>query len=131
NHDDKLLSALVNQLVQVDKDLVKEREVSRELASEATKRLRKYNKSYYDSKHKRISTYQVGDYVMIRDLQAKPGQNTKLKHTYKGRYMVSKILNKNRYVIRDIPGHNVSSRPYDSILSPDKLKPWVKPVRIN
>ncbi|KMQ87214.1 hypothetical protein RF55_13572 [Lasius niger] len=28
----------------------------------------------------------------------------------------------------DIPGHNESARPYNSILSPDKLKPWVKHV---
>lgn len=47
---------------------------------------------------------------------------------YKDPYQVSKVLNKNRYVITDIPGFNVTSKPYNSILSSDKLKRWIKPV---
>jgi len=41
---------------------------------------------------------------------------------------VAKTLNNNRYVITDIPGHNITARPYNSILSPDRLKPFVRPV---
>jgi len=73
--------------------------------------------------------YNKGDYVTIRDARIKAGKNSKTKTKYKGPYLVSKSLGNNRYVIRDIPEFNVSSRPYNSVLSSDKLKYWIKPVR--
>lgn len=63
---------------------------------------------------------------MIRDSVIKPDEDKKLKPPYKGPYQISKILNKNRYVVTDIPGFNIVSRPYNSILSPDRIKPWIK-----
>jgi len=74
------------------------------------------------------SIYKEGDYVLIRDTRIKPRENTKVKLKYKGPFVVHKVLGNNRYVIQDIPGYNVSSRPYNSILSSDKLKYWIKPV---
>lgn len=53
----------------------------------------------------------------------KPGEDKKFKPRYRGPYRVSKILNKNRYVIQDILGFNITNKPYNSILSPDRLKP--------
>ena len=55
-------------------------------------------------------------------------EDKKLKPLYRGPYLVAKVLNKNRYVIQDIPGFNITAKPYNSILSPDRMKPWVKPV---
>lgn len=65
---------------------------------------------------------------VIRDSVVKPGENKKLKPNYKGPFMISKVLNKNRFVVQDIPGFNVSARPYNSILSPDRIKSWIKPI---
>lgn len=59
---------------------------------------------------------------MIRDTAVKPGENKKFKPDYKGPYLVAKTLNKNRYVIQDNAGFNIS-RPYNLILSPDRMKP--------
>lgn len=83
---------------------------------------------YYDKHHKKPSKCKVGDNVLIRNTAVKPGEVKKFKSYYKGPYLVAKELNNNRYVIKDISGFNITSRPYDSILSPDKLKPWIKPV---
>ncbi|KYQ53500.1 hypothetical protein ALC60_00026, partial [Trachymyrmex zeteki] len=83
-------------------------------------------KCYYDSKHKSPTNYREGEYVMIRSLQAKPGESSKLKSPYKGPFEIAKVLNNNRYVVRDIPGFNVTARPYNSILSSDKIKPWIR-----
>ncbi|EFN75856.1 hypothetical protein EAI_16731, partial [Harpegnathos saltator] len=51
------------------------------------------------------------------------GESTKLNPKYKGPYLVAKVLGNSRYVIRDISDFNHTSRPVDTIMSPDKLKP--------
>lgn len=108
-------------------DLQLDRQKAREIAIKATNKLKEYNKVYYDKKHKVPTKYNIGDYVLIRDTIIKPGEDRKLKPPYKGPYMVTKVLNHNRYVIQDIPGFNIKQKPYNSILSPDRMKPWVKP----
>ncbi|RLU18550.1 hypothetical protein DMN91_008907 [Ooceraea biroi] len=105
-----------------------ERTASRDLAIETMDRVREYNKIQYDLRHKKPSVYKPGDYVLIRSTVVKPGENSKLKPNYKGPYMVSKVLNNNRYVIKDIPGFNITSKPYNTIISPDRMKHWVKPI---
>jgi len=44
--------------------------------------------------------YHENDYVLIRDIRIKPGENAKIKPKYKGPYMISKSLGNNRYVIK-------------------------------
>lgn len=66
--------------------------------------------------------------MFFRDSTLKPGEDRKLKPLYKGSYLVAKTLNKNRYVITDIPGFNITQLPYNSILSSTRMKPWIKPI---
>lgn len=101
------------------------RHKNRDIALQASDEMKNYNKTYYDKHHKTPSEYKIGDYVMIRDSTVKPGEDRKLKAIYKGPYVVAKTLNKNRYVIQDIPGYNITQKPYNSILSPDRLKRWI------
>lgn len=61
--------------------------------------------------------------MLIRDSIVKPGESKKLKSQFKEPYITTKVLNKNRYVVQDMPGHNIVARPYNSILSPDRIKP--------
>jgi len=96
-------------LADIDTALDTERVRARDSASTATELIRAYNKKYRDDHFKKPSVYSNGDYVMVRDMRAKPGVNSKL-------------------VVRDIPGFNISARPYDTVLSADKLKLWIKPV---
>lgn len=35
-------------------------------------------------------------------------------------------MKKNRYIVVDVPGFNLSARPLNTIMSPDKLKPWIR-----
>ncbi|KMQ87572.1 retrovirus-like pol polyprotein [Lasius niger] len=130
-HNSQIDSNLINflkELAQTEFNHEKVKKDSRELAIESTQKIKDYNKIYYDERHRKPSIYKEGDYVLIRDATIKPGEDKKLKPRYRGPYVVAKALNKNRYVIRDIPGFNITSKPYDSILSPDRLKLWVKPV---
>ncbi|KYN10427.1 hypothetical protein ALC57_17444 [Trachymyrmex cornetzi] len=128
NHADSKLVDYFTDLLKDGSQCDTNREVARQLAIDTTNKIKQYNKIYYDRVHKTPSKYAVGDYVMIRDTSVKPGEDRKFKVPYKGPYLVDKVLNKNRYVIKDIPGFNITQRPYNSILSPDKLKLWVKPV---
>jgi len=127
-HADSKLVKFLNNLANIELNSDEQRENERKIAKEATDKLRNYNKAYYDKRHKVPSIYNLGDYVLIRDTFVKPGENKKLKPSYKGPYMIAKKLNNNRYVIQDIPGFNITAKPYNSILSPDRLKPWIKPL---
>jgi len=130
NHPDSELICFLNNLAKTtlsaqESELL--RDENRDIAIQASNNIKKYNKNYYD-KHKTPSKYHVGDYVLIRDSITKSGEDKKLKPAYKGPYLIAKVLNKNRYVVQDIPGFNITQKSYNSILSPDRLKPWIKPV---
>lgn len=127
-HADSELVDSLNKIAQIKLDTIEDRESARKLAIESTNKLKHYNKNYYDNKHKKPSVYKIGDYVLNRDSNLKTGESKKLKSEYKGPYTVAKILDKNRYVIKDIPGFQHTSKPYNSILSTDRMKPWVKPT---
>lgn len=128
NQTDSLLIDFLRDVAKLEFNHEKERLDSHELALESVQKIKYYNKSYYDERHKKPTIYKEGNYVLIRDATIKPGEDKKLKSRYRGPYMVAKVLNKNRYVIRDISGFNIANRPYDSILSSDRIKPYVKPV---
>ncbi|KYN39858.1 hypothetical protein ALC56_05626, partial [Trachymyrmex septentrionalis] len=69
--------------------------------------------------------YSEDDYVLVRQLQKKVGINNKLMPKYED-HLLLPVLNNNRYVLKNIPGFNISSRLYNTILSSDKLKPSIK-----
>ncbi|KYQ51840.1 hypothetical protein ALC60_09041 [Trachymyrmex zeteki] len=119
---DSSLAEFVKKITQIDSDLEKQRAINREAAVEATRQLQSYNKQYYDRKHRRSTLYKKGNLVFMKDNRPKPGVNQKFRPKYRGPYMVIKILDKNRYLVQDILGFNLTMRSYDSILSPDRLK---------
>jgi len=129
SHVDYHFARYTKQLANIDLDVENERTEACDLAATATNAIQQYNKKYREDHSRKPSVYNEGDYVVIRDTRAKPGENPKIKPKYKGPYIVAKTLGNNRYVIRDIPGFNVTSRPYNSVLSSDKLKYWIKPIR--
>lgn len=127
NHSDNKFTKFLDKLAKAELNAETTRLEAHKSATEAMEKIRTYNKQYYDKHHKTPTGYNTGDYVMIRDSAVKPGEGKKLKSSYKGPYMVKKVLDHNRYIIQDIPGHNRTAKPYESILSPDRIKPWVKP----
>lgn len=129
NHRDHAFAQFVKILTDSDASIEMERDSVRNTAKTATELIRAYNKKYKDAHTRKPSVYDKGDYVLIRNLSVKAGENSKLKPNYRGPYMIAKCLGNNRYVVRDIPGFNITTRPYNSILSADKIKSWIKPVR--
>ncbi|CAK9833144.1 Transposon Tf2-8 polyprotein [Anthophora retusa] len=51
--------------------------------------------------------------------------NKKLIPKFKGPYVVKKVLGCDRYVISDIEGFQVTQMPYNGVLSPDNMKPYI------
>lgn len=105
--------------------MLSKKESSRRLPLNVAEKINSYSKSAYDKRHRKSTAYKPDDLVLIRDSTIKLGEDRKLKSSYK--YKVTKILNKNQFVIQDIPGSSLTSRSYNSILSPNRLKLWIKP----
>lgn len=79
--------------------MLSKRESSRRLALDVAEKIKSYNKSVYDRRHKKPTAYKPGDLVLIKDSAIKPGEDKKLKSSYKGPYKVTKVLDKN-FVVR-------------------------------
>lgn len=50
------------------------------------------------------------------------GKSKKLLPKYSGPYEITKILDRDRVVVRDLPGSTRSQRPYEGIVATDKIK---------
>lgn len=72
NQSDTEIVELVNTLIDISRDLCKERDINRDLALETADKIKQYNKSVYDQRHKQSSKYKIGDYVLVRDTAKKP-----------------------------------------------------------
>jgi len=126
NHKDYHFAQFTRDLTEIDNDLENRRFAARDTAAVATDLVRSYNKVYSDSHSRKPTIYKKGDYVLIRDSRSLVGESSKLKPKYKGPYMIEKCLGNNRYVVTDIPDFNVTSRPLNTVLSSDRIKPWIK-----
>nr|XP_012147359.1 PREDICTED: uncharacterized protein LOC105663389 [Megachile rotundata] len=123
---DEHLWSLIDAWQALDRNYVEVRTNTRMAAQEVNRKLQEYNKEQYDKRHKKITPYSVGDLVLLKKLQNQPGINTKLTAKFKGPYQIKAILKKNRFVVTDIPGYNLTQKPYNTILSADKIKPWIR-----
>ncbi|KAK9720036.1 hypothetical protein QE152_g22341 [Popillia japonica] len=97
-------------------------------------KVQRYNKAYYDRAHKPPHTYQLGDYVLVKNIDTTPGTNKKLLPKYRGPYEVKKILENDRYLITDIPDFQLTTdipdfqltqRPFEGVYSPHNMRLWL------
>jgi len=112
NHSDADLVSTLNRITQIELACDHARNDSRQIATEVSDKI---IIRYIMINSSMPSRYNIGDYVLIRDTTLKPGEDRKLKSNYKGPYQVTKVLSNNRFVIQDIPGFNVTPRPYNLI----------------
>lgn len=83
-------------------------------------------KQAYDKRHASPIVYHVGQQVLVR--AAKSSVNTgiskKLEPRYKGPYVVTKVLDNDRYLVEDMPGAKRARVAYKGICPSDKLKAY-------
>ncbi|KYN50035.1 Pro-Pol polyprotein, partial [Cyphomyrmex costatus] len=125
NHSDSKLTQFLKNLYNETMDLSDSRNQIRDIALQASNRVKDYNKAYYDKRHKHPTKYSLGDMVMIKSTAIKFGEDRKLHLPYRGPYRIAKVLDNDRYVVQDIPGCQITQKPYNGILTSDKLKPWI------
>ncbi|KAK9711377.1 Integrase core domain [Popillia japonica] len=70
--------------------------------------------------------YKIGDYVMVVNTDVTPGVSKKLIPKYRGPYMVTAVLDNDRYVVKDIPGFEVTQIPFEGIMAPSRMRPWFR-----
>lgn len=126
NASDKELRHYIEKLISIDTNLEKERNELRDTAKLVNRAVQNYNKCRYDKCHKKPTRYNEGDFVLIKVLQHKPGTSQKLAPKFKGLYLIKRVLRKNRFVVTDIPGYNLTQKPLNIILFADKIKPWIR-----
>lgn len=98
----------------------------REEASTNIIKSQEYNKYLYDKKHKVSHGYKVGDYVMVVNTDVSAGINKKLIPKYRGPYVIKTILANDRYVVGDIEGFQVTQMPFEGVMAPSRMKPWME-----
>ncbi|XP_036141245.1 uncharacterized protein LOC118645052 [Monomorium pharaonis] len=118
----------INDNLRLELELEEERDLSalRNSAAEKLQKASEQMEKNYNSKRKPATKYQVGDYIMISNRDTTPGVNKKLIPKFKGPYVVTKVLDNDRYVIEDIEGFQVTRVPFTGVVSPDQMKPWIR-----
>lgn len=93
-------------------------------AAEAIQPSQNYNLQKFSEIHKPAVTYEIGQYVVIPNVDTSAGSNRKLIQKYRGPYRVQKVLPNDRYVIRDVEGCQLTQMPYDGDVEARHLKLW-------
>lgn len=81
-------------------------------------------KKRIDERHLTPTLYHEGDLVLIANEPQATGDSRKLEPKYRGPYIVTRELGNDRYLIKDIPGMQITSRKFSSVFSSDKMRPW-------
>lgn len=81
-------------------------------------------KQRFDSHHKKPTIYAVNDLVVIENVIPATGESRKLEPKYRGPYLVSRVLGKDRYLIEDLEDVQRNQRKFCSVYTAEKLKRW-------
>lgn len=119
--DDAFLAHEVQQNEYVGHDMSTVRnEAARRITAAQLKQ-----KAYYDAKRKTPIVYDVGEQVVLRrNAYANEGKSKKLLPKYGGPFVVTKVLDHDRYLIEDLPGTRRARKKYQGICPADKLKSY-------
>ena len=106
-------------------NFLKSRADSREAASSNIERDQERAKSRHDQRQRSFREYREGDRIVIVPTAPSVPGSPKMSKKQVGPYQVLKKLDNDRYVVGDIPGYPVKQKIYQSVLSPERMSPWI------
>lgn len=83
-------------------------------------------KQHFDKKRKAAHEYNIGDFVMLKNVVTEAGVNQKLLPKFKGPYQIDKVLGNDRYAVIDIPGFQISRRRFEGVFPAFHMRPWME-----
>lgn len=122
NEIDKLTEILDSRQEPCPRDL----EALREKANILIKQSQSRNEAQYVKRSFLPHKYKVGDFIVIRNVDTTIGTSKKLIPKYRGPYVVHKILEHDRYVVKDIENCQLTQIPYNAVLEAARMRPWVQ-----
>lgn len=72
----------------------------------------------------RVSSFKIGDFVVIKNVDTTIGVNKKLLPKFKGPYVITKVLPNDRYVVKDIENCQITQFPYDGVIEACNIRLW-------
>lgn len=93
-------------------------------AVDGIRKSQEYSAKYFKKHSRPPKIYSVGDYVVIRQKHNPIGKG-KLSENYRGPYVITKVLDKDRYVVEDIENCQLTQIPYKGIIEANNLKSWI------
>ena len=110
----------INELTEYLKDNIpttpRDLESIRVQASENIVNSQFTNETQFMKTHRPAIEFEVGEYVVIRNVDNSVNTNKKLIAKFRGPYVIHKRLPNDRYVVRDIEGFQQTQIPYDGVL---------------
>lgn len=107
----------------VDRDLNE----FRDRAATAIQASQDYNLRQFNEKNRLPKSFDLNEFVVIKNTDTTIGTNMKLIPNFKGPYRIHKILPHDRYVIRDIDECQITQLPYNGIIEAKYIRKWIEP----
>lgn len=104
----------------VDRDL----DLIRESAAECITKSQLRNERFFSAHNRAPHSFNVGDFVVMRNVDTSAGSNKKLIPKFRGPYAIHKVLPNDRYVIRDIENCQLTQLPYNGVVEASRLRSW-------
>ena len=96
-------------------------------AAVAIGKLQEYNLGQFAEGARPPKVFNVGDYVVIRNVDTTIGTNKKLIEKFRGPYLVHKVLPHDRYVVKDIEECQLTQLPYTGIIESKHIRKCIEP----
>lgn len=94
--------------------------------SQVIRNKQRIQKSFYDKRHAPLTKFTVGQHVLVQTNKgSNDGQSRKLEPRYKGPFIVTKVLDNDRYVVDELPGSKRCRTAYTGICPSDKMKRFI------